>query len=262
MRVVGIDIGSIAAKLVMLDDKKVFYQQTSIISDRAEIVAEKSLARALAATSLDRGDIDFIVATGYAREDVSFADLQKSPYICLFKGCMALFPKTKTIIEVGAENTTVVGLDDKGQIRDFVGNDKCAAGGGVFLEAMAKALGISLNEMAQEAMSVEKGVDICSTCTIFAEQEILSYTFEDPPPPRPEIVAGLHDSLASRVLGLAMKVRVVSPVLLCGGVANNRAFVRSFRNLIKAEVCLPEAPESIAALGAAIYGRDQILDRR
>lgn len=257
----GIDIGSITTKLVMLDEKQVFYRNTSIISDRAEIVAEKSLDQALTDTFLKRDDIDFIVATGSELENNSFVDLQKNTCLCLFTGGMELFPRTRTIVEVGAENTTVIGLNKAGQIRDFAENDKCAAGGGVFLEAMAKALGLSLEEMAEEAMSVEKGVDICSTCTIFAEQEVLSYSFEAHPPPRAEIMAGLHESLASRVAGLAIKVRVVSPLLLCGGVAKNRAFVRSFRTKVKAELYLPETPQFVAALGAAIYGRKQILDK-
>ncbi|MBU3947086.1 MAG: hypothetical protein KJ826_02545 [Proteobacteria bacterium] len=262
MKIIGIDIGSIATKLVLLNDTGVVYRESLSISERSETVAAKIIEKALQANSLSRDSIDLIVGTSRSGGDAPFADMKKGLYMCLFKGALELFPDVKTIIDVGAENTTIVTLDKESQIKDFTVNDKCAAGGGVFLEAIAKAMGLSLDEMAAEAMKTEKTIDIASTCTIFAEQEILSYAFEDPPPPRSEILAGLHESLASRVVGLTGKVGVIPPVLLCGGVSLNPAFVRSFKKLINAEVYLTEAPQFVVALGAAVIGRNYILNSK
>lgn len=262
MKVIGIDIGSIATKLVLLSDTDVLYKESLILSKRSEEVAREAIEKALLATALTRKDIDLVAVTGRTGGDVSFADLQKGVYVCLSMGARTLFPDVRTVIDAGAENTTVITLDGKGQIKDFTGNDKCAAGGGVFLESIAKAMGLTLDEMIEEAMKAEKGIEVASTCTIFAEQEVLSYTFEDPPPPRSEILAGLHESLASRVVGLVGKVGVISPVLLCGGLALNKAFVRSFRKLVKADVYLAEEPLFVAALGAALLGRNAILNKK
>lgn len=262
MKFIGIDIGSIATKLVLLDGSEAIYRRSLILSERAEMVARKAIEEALKANSLSREAIDRIVATSRSGVDAPFADMQKGMYVCLAAGGRKLFPEIRTIVDVGAENTTVVTLDGQGRIKDFTGNDKCAAGGGVFLESIAKAMGLSLEEMIAEAMTADKGIEIASTCTIFAEQEVLSYTFEDPPPPRAEILAGLHESLASRVVGLSGKVGVLSPVLLCGGLAMNRAFVKSFKKLVKAEVYLTEEPQFVAALGAALLGRNYILDKK
>lgn len=261
MKVIGIDIGSIATKLVLLDGSEAVYRRSLILSERAEIVARKTIEEALRANSLSREAIDLVVATR-AGVDTPFADMQKGMHVCLAAGGRKLFPEIRTIVDVGAENTTVVTLDGQGRIKDFTGNDKCAAGGGVFLESIASAAGLSLEEMIAEAMKADKGMEIASTCTIFAEQEVLSYMFEDPPPPRAEILVGLHESLASRVVGLLGKVGVLSPVLLCGGLALNRAFVRSFKKLLKAEVYLTEEPQFVAALGAALLGRNYILDKK
>lgn len=262
MKVIGIDIGSIATKLVLLDDSKIVYKELITSSERAEAVATKIIENALRANSLSRDDIDFIVASSRTGTDAPYADMKKGLYMCLFKGGLELFPDIRTIIDVGAENTTIITLDNQSRIKDFTVNDKCAAGGGVFLESIAKAIGLTLEEMAAEAMTTEKAIDIASTCTIFAEQEILSYAFEDPPPPRPEILAGLHESLASRVVGLTGKVGLVPPVLLCGGVSRNPAFIRSFKKLINTKLYLTEAPQFVVALGAAVLGRTHILKNK
>ncbi len=258
MKAIGIDIGSIATKLILLSDEGVVYRDSLSMPEKSEVVATKAIEKALKTTSLSRDKIDIVVATSRSGGDVSFADIKKGLYMCLFKGGLELFPDVKTIIDVGAENTTIITLDKQSQIKDFTVNDKCAAGGGVFLESIAKAMGLSLEEMAAEAMKTEKTIDIASTCTIFAEQEILSYAFEDPPPPRSEILAGLHESLASRVVGLSGKVGVIPPVLLCGGVSLNPAFVRSFKKLINMQVYLTDAPQYVVALGAAVLGRSHV----
>ncbi len=262
MKVIGIDIGSIATKVVLLDAKEVIYRKLLVLSGKSETVACKAIEETLSNNSLSREAIDLIVSTSCTGVDASFADLLKGTYVCLAAGGRALFPKIRTIVDVGAENTAVVTLDSQGRIKDFTSNDKCAAGGGVFLESMAKAMGLSLEEMIAEAMTVEQGIEVTSTCTIFAEQEVLSYTFEEPPPSRAKILAGLHESLASRVAGLSGKAGMLSPVLLCGGLALNIAFVKSFSNLVNVEVCLTEAPQFVAALGAALLGRNYILEKK
>ena len=262
MKIIGLDIGSITAKLVLFDGEKIAFRQSYNISERSEIVAKKAIEQALAVNSLARSDIDLVVATGYSRESDSYADLQKSTNICLYKGGIALFPEVRTIVEVGAEDATVISLDKTGRLIDYASNDKCAAGAGIFLEAMAEALGLSLDEIVEEAMKAESSVKITSTCTVFAEQEVLSHAFEDPPPSTAEIVAGIHESLVFRIAGLAMKVMTVPPILLCGGVALNKFFVKRFNEQLKTEVNVTEYPQLVAALGAAMIGKNEVLNRR
>lgn len=260
MKIIGVDLGSISTKLIILDEEKVFFKQLFIMSEKAEIVGAKSIQQALAATSLNRDEIDLIVATGRSRHVSSFADLHKGIHMCLLRGAYEVFPNVRTIIDVGAENSVAISVNNKGQMKSFAGNDKCAAGGGVFLEAMAKVMDISLDEFISEAMKAEEGLNITSTCVIFAEQEALSYSFEHPPPPRAELLAGLHKSLAFRVSGLAMRAGLASPVFLCGGVSMNSAFVRFLKNQLSRDCYVPDDPQYVAALGAAIYGRREFLN--
>jgi len=252
VKALGIDVGSLDTKVVILDDGEVMHRHLTSMSAKGEVIAQTAIAEALAGCNLTKDDLDSTILTSHIRMEAGFVDSRKNFLVCLARGSVSLVPDVKTIIDVGAENVSVVSLDKNGKIRDYARNDKCAAGSGVFLEAMAKMMGLTLKDMITQAMKAEKGVPIASTCTVFAEQEVLSTVFEADPPSRSEILAGVHDALASRVVGLAMNVGIKPPILLCGGVANNSAFVKSFRCQVEDEAVLPEFPQFVAALGAGL----------
>lgn len=252
MKTLGIDVGSLETKVVILDNGQVMHRHSMSMSAKGEVIAQAAIAEALAECGLLEEDIDCSILTSHIRMEAGFVDSRKNFLVCLGRGSVSLFPDAKTIIDVGAENVSIVSLDNSGKIKDYARNDKCAAGSGVFLEAMAKMMGLTLEDMISQAMKAEKGASIASTCTVFAEQEVLSTVFEADPPSRSEILAGVHDALASRVVGLAMNVGIKPPILLCGGVANNRAFVKSMKAQIDGELLVPEFPQFVAALGAGL----------
>ena len=257
MKGVGIDVGSLTTKVVVMEGEDVLFKHLSKESERAELLVEAAIRKVLNKCGLKRDDISRVVATGSIQKDASFVEVARSAFVCLARGARRLYPEARSIIEVGAENVNVISLDKKGRINDYMGNDRCAAGGGIFLTSMAKALGLSMEAFVGEAMGAEKSVPISTTCTIFAEQEVLSYAFENPPLPRDEIIAGLHDSLASRVSGLALRAGIVFPVVICGGVARNAAFLRSLNKRISGDFWVVEEPEFVSALGAAIVARKE-----
>jgi len=254
MKTLGIDVGSMETKVVILDNGQVIHRHLTSMSAKGEVIAQTAIDEALAGCNLTKDDLDSSILTSHIRMEAGFVDGRKNYLVCLARGSVSLIPDVKTIIDVGAENVSVVSLDKKGKIRDYARNDKCAAGSGVFLEAIAKMMGLTLEDMIAQAMNAEKGVPIASTCTVFAEQEVLSTVFAADPPSRSEILAGVHDALASRVVGLAMNVGIKPPILLCGGVANNRAFVKSMNGQVDEKIWVPEYPQFVAALGAALTG--------
>jgi len=255
LKSLGIDVGSLETKVVILDNGRVMHRHVTSMSAKGEVIAQKAIGEAIADCGLTKDDIDSSTLTSHIRMESGFVDKKKNFLVCLARGSVSLIPEAKTIIDVGAENVSVVSLDKNGKIRDYARNDKCAAGSGVFLEAMAKMMGLTMEDMITQAMKAEKAVPIASTCTVFAEQEVLSTVFEADPPSRSEILAGVHDALASRVVGLTMNVGVKPPILLCGGVANNRAFVKSINKQIEGDVLVPDFPQFVAALGAALMDR-------
>jgi (R)-2-hydroxyacyl-CoA dehydratese activating ATPase len=259
LKTIGIDIGSYVTKIVILDGKKVLHREAAISADGSEVTAQKAINRALAACNVSRRDIDSIVATGLAKRRFSFVNDEKSSFMCLWRGAAELLPDVRTIIDVGAEDTIVVGIDHEGRIKDFANNDKCAAGSGLFVDMLAHLMGVSIEEMTSEALAADKEVAFNNQCVLFVEQEVISYSCDTPPPSRGEIFAGLFSALSSRVMGLVRKVGIVPPVLLCGGLSKNKAFVKRLEELIKTKIYIPTEPQFVSALGAALFGMNAVM---
>ncbi|MFH1351233.1 MAG: acyl-CoA dehydratase activase [Pseudomonadota bacterium] len=257
MKVAGIDMGGMTTKLVILEDSSILYHGITVTADSSEMAAQRAIERGLHDVHLKMGELSYIIATGMTRKKVSVANEVKSSIICLAKGAIWLFPQARTVIDVGGEETLALNMDKAGRVTLFTSNDKCAAGSGFFLESLAKMLEMSTEDMAKEALKAEKAVNISGTCTIFAEQEILSHTFDVPPVPMPDIIAGLHESLAGRVIGLVKNLRILPEIVLCGGVARNPAFVRSLNKRVSTELLVPEDPQIVPALGAALLAEER-----
>ncbi len=243
MRVLGLDIGSRSVDAVWLDDSR--------IVDWA--VADSGFDPGSAAAAfVDRCAHDVIVSTGYGRHAAKerFGGTAVTEITAYGTGAAVLFPEAASVLDIGGQDTKVITLGHGGRVTDFEMNDKCAAGTGKFLEVMARALGYSLEEMAECALEAEAGIAISSMCTVFAESEVtgLVHRGED----RARIARGLHDSIAKRTLGSLKRVNAQGPLVFAGGVAKNPAMVALITEGFAGEVRVPDEAEIVGAYGAAL----------
>jgi len=254
MIVAGVDIGSLTAKAVILQDTNILGY--SIIPAGPDVVkvAEHTLTMALDKAGLGRDHLAAIVSTGYGRAKVPLASKAVTEITCDAKGAHYLFPETRMVIDIGGQDSKVVSLDREGRVIDFAMNDKCAAGTGRFLEVMAQALEIDLNQLGPVSLKHKKSVVISSMCTVFAESEVISLIAEGYP--KEDILNGLHQAIASRVAAMAQSLRVENMVTLSGGVAKNTGVVKALEQSLKVKVKVPLEPQIIAALGAAICAQE------
>ena len=248
----GIDIGSTMTKVVIMDDGII----SSIVGPTGpeqRRLANKVMENALQQAHLPFEAITFLVATGYGRINVPFADKQVTEISCHAKGVAHFFPECRTIIDIGGQDCKGIKID-LGRPVDFVMNDKCAAGSGRFLEITADALGIQIEEMGTLALQSRNPAQISNICTIFAEQEVVSKLAEGIP--LEDLVAGILESLANRVSKMVKRLRVEEDVVMTGGVAKNPGLVKAFSERLGCPVSVPSEPLLTGAIGAAIIGKD------
>lgn len=262
MKVVGIDVGNLTTKLVMLDDGQVLYYDVAVGLEEAGIEAEQAFDKALRKTKLLRQDIEYIIATGIGKDEVTLAQERRSVFSCIANGAKRFFPSCRTVIDLGADTCSVAKIEETGLVGQFASQDKCASGAGIFLETMSKALHVPLKEFGRRSLLAERKVEITSTCAIFAEQEVISLFCEEPAPSVNEMIAGIHNSLATRVAGLVRQVGIQPDVMVCGGVAKDFGFARSLEQTLGLKLLVPEEPQIIAALGAATIAQQRVLAQR
>jgi predicted CoA-substrate-specific enzyme activase len=257
MTTLGIDIGSLNAKAVVLGDEGVSGSGIALLGDEIENSARMALERALDQAGLSLDDLPALT-TGVGAKQISFTSQQKSITTCLARGIHHLYPSVRMVIDMGAESTTVVKLNERGRLADWANHDKCASGTGLFLQQMAKLMGITLDEIAQLSFQAHSRADVTSTCAVFAESEVISHVHRDPPTPKEDIVAGIYFSVVSRTISLCKRVGIEKDVAVTGGVALNDGLVSILEQELGFEVLKPEAPQFIAALGAAIVARENL----
>ena len=260
--VVGLDIGSLATKTVVFGDKEGILSYEIIRSGHNfKEAAVDAINNALKSAGLGKEDVNLTVATGYGRAIATvanLADLEITEITCHGKGAHHLLPDVRTIIDIGGQDSKVIGIDEKGTVINFVMNDKCAAGTGRFLEVMATALNVGVDEMGDLILSSDKLVDVSSMCTVFAESEVISLFASGNK--KSNIAAGIADSIARRITGLVGRVGLKEKVAMSGGVAKNKGVVRSIENRIGANLVVPEEPQIIGALGAAIVASGRVKE--
>ncbi|MBW1669141.1 MAG: 2-hydroxyglutaryl-CoA dehydratase [Deltaproteobacteria bacterium] len=249
----GIDIGSLSSEAVILGENGILGYSVRNTGADPQRVAQECMEEALARANVAKEDVLSIVATGYGRIRVPFADREITEITCHAKGAHFLFPETRTVIDIGGQDSKVITLDERGAVTDFAMNDRCAAGTGRFLEVMATALETKLSELGQRSLEAKKGVPISSMCTVFAESEVISLIAEGKR--REEIMRGLHEAISSRVYRMAKKLRVKKEITFTGGVAKNQGIVKVLEVLFKMPVNVPDEPQIVGALGAALYAR-------
>lgn len=243
----GIDSGSTSTELVVIDENKNVVKNVMV---RTGANAAQGAKNALEKSGVALDDISYIVATGYGRKNIDFANDDVTEITCHAKGAEHLYKGVKTIIDIGGQDSKVISFDENGRVTGFVMNDKCAAGTGRFLENMAKVLELDMSEMAKIGLNYKNDLTISSMCTVFAESEVVSliaenYSVED-------IVHGLNKSVAVKTNTLLSSAKDKSKVMMTGGVANNKGVVSELEKLLKTKIFIPENPEFCGALGAAL----------
>ncbi len=253
----GIDIGSTTTKVVLLDENSKIIGRGQVLSGvMLEEAAEKAFAIACEEAKCKKTDVDYCVSTGYGRALVSYADEQFTEIACHAKGAHYWFPEARGVIDIGGQDSKAISINEYGGINDFAMNDKCAAGTGRFLDVMAGIMGMDASEMGRQSLKAEKAVPVSSICTVFAESEVISLLAKKLATPY-DIMAGIHSSVVRRVNMLVEKARLTPPIVMTGGVAKNVGVVKTFEDLLKTKLLIPEDPQITGALGAAVIARDR-----
>ena len=254
-KTIGIDIGSLNIKAVVLGDEGVLSSSIGLTGDDVETEAGKVLKSALSQVNLNLDSLP-TVATGTGAKLVTLVPQQKSVNTCLARGIHYLYPSVRIVIDMGAESTTVVKLNSRGRLVDWANHDKCASGTGLFLQQMAKLMKMSLEQMSELSLKAEGRADITNTCAVFAESEVISHVHRVPPTPMPDIAAGIYYSVVSRVIALCKRIGIERDIAVTGGVSQIDGIIHSLESELSFKVVRPESPQSIAALGAAIIARE------
>jgi benzoyl-CoA reductase subunit D len=253
---VGIDAGSKNTKVVILRDGEVAGLGTNPTGfDQSEAV-EKAFVMALEEAGLAREQINRIVATGAGRKAVHMAQGEVTEVTADARGANMLMPSARTVIDVGAEEGRGISIDGKGSLVDSAVNEKCAAGAGAFTEAMARALEIPLEDIGELSLQSTKSIDMNAQCTVFAESELVSLVHSNTA--TADIARSVHDAISSRITSMVRRVGLQPEVMLIGGVGNNVGFKSSLEEDLGMHVTVPDHPEFVTALGAAIIALEQL----
>ena len=253
MITIGIDIGSTATKSVMLNDKREVLASDVVLTGGNNVKsADLTLNNLLKKTNLERGDIDKIVATGYGRDNVN-ADKAISEITCHAKGMFFTNPNIRTILDIGGQDSKAISIDEEGNVLNFLMNDKCAAGCGRFLEIIARSLNVKLEEMSSLSEQATDLIRITSMCSVFAETEVVSLVASGCTVPN--ILKGIHNSIAERTISLMLSVGIVDQIGMSGGVAKNKEVIRALEKNLNKTISVPDEPQIIGALGAACIGQ-------
>lgn len=251
--VAGIDIGSATSKVVILRDDEILSFVILPTGAEWKAITKLALERTLGNANLHRSDLSYIVSTGYGRRTVDFANETISEISAHCRGVKKLHQNVRTIIDIGGQDSKTISLDENGVVIDFVMNDRCAAGTGRFLEHMATVLGVKIEELGKLALSSEKPAKVSSMCTVFAESEVISLLAQAWK--KEDIIAGLHEAIAKRVVAMARQTRVTEDIVFSGGVAKNSGMRKALEMELGTQIHVPQEPQITAALGAALIGQ-------
>jgi len=247
---VGIDLGTQRVKAVVVKEGAVAGRGQAFSGFDPTKAAEEAVGEALKAAGLKLSDVSNFTATGAAMDMAPYASGTVSMMGADAKAGVYLYPKARTIIDVGAEEARAVKCDDKGIMMDFVVNERCAAGAGAFIEAMARALEVKLEDMGPLSLKAERASPINASCVIFGESDVVSLIHRQES--KPEIARAVFDAMADRVSSMIHRLGINPDVVLVGGVAKDVGFVASLKRKLGVDVLIPEFPEYAGALGAAL----------
>ena len=250
MATVGIDMGIQTVKVVVLKDGEVAARVRVFSGFEPTKAAEQAYAEALKEARLSNEDVRSVLATGSGMEMAPYASATISMMGADAKAGVFLFPSVRTIIDVGAEEARAVKCDERGIMLDFVVNERCAAGAGTFIEAMARALEVKLENMGPLSLKAERASPINASCVIFGESDVVSLIHRQES--KPEIARAVFDAMADRISSMVHRLGINPDVVLVGGVAKDVGFIDSLNRKLGITILVPEYPEYVGALGAAL----------
>ena len=252
----GVDVGSTQTKAVIVDGARRIVAR-SLIETGANVTraGERAFVAACETAGLPREAVGYVVGTGYGRYKVTFGDAQITEITCHARGAHFLFPETRTVIDMGGQDTKAIRVNPDGSVVDFAMNDKCAAGTGRFLSAAADVTGIGLGEIGPASLRATAPVRLTSVCTVFVESDIMSYlaqrkTVED-------ILGGVHKAIATRTMALVRRVGVEDEVTFTGGVSRNVGMVRALEDVLGRPLNVSPDGHYMGALGAALFALER-----
>ncbi len=256
----GIDIGAKLAKVLILRDREVLARAQEPVGFEPVAAAERAFNQALKQSGLTEKDVEVVYATGAGRKVAPHADDSVTEVTAAARGAIYFHPSVRTIIEVGAEEGRAVKCNEKGKVLDFAINEKCAAGAGSFTEAMSRALELDLEDFGKISLESTKSIPMNAQCAVFAESEVVSLVHAKTP--KHDIARAVHDAIASRIVSMVRRVGINKDIALIGGVSYNPGFVDSLNRGLETTVIIPENPEFIGALGAAIAAGASLHESR
>jgi len=251
----GVDVGAATTKTVILQDDKIL--GFAVINTGSDVIkaTNKATHQALDGAGVKLEELDYVVSTGYGRESVTFRNKTVTEIICHAAGVSWMMSGARTVIDIGGQDSKVIGIDEDGRVNNFIMNDKCAAGTGRFLEVMARVLEIDLDEMGPLSLQAKKPCSVSSTCTVFAESEMISLRAKGEK--REDLISGIHKAMAHRVAIMGQSVGFKKQIALTGGVAHNIGIKKALEEEIKMEIITPDQPQIMGALGAALLARTE-----
>jgi benzoyl-CoA reductase subunit D len=248
----GIDVGAKWVKVILLKDGEIVGRAKALTGFEQEESAKKALAAALAAADLDEAAVDRAVATGAGRRAAPGKPIELTEVTAAAIGAVHIDPSARTVIDVGAEEGRAIKTSPEGKVADFAVNEKCAAGSGAFTEAMARALETPVEEIGPLSLRSSQAIPMNAQCAVFAESEVVSLLHAKTP--KADIARAVHDAIASRIVSMTRKVGINPDVVVIGGVAKNAGFIAAVERELSLEVKVPEDPDFVSALGAALHG--------
>ena len=252
----GIDCGAKNTKTIILKNREIIGKGMALAGFDQEKAVEESLGQALKDAGITRDDIQKIYGTGSGQKAVKMADDSVNEIKAMAKGANFFFSNARTVTDVGAEEGRAAKIDEKGNPIDFAINEKCAAGAGVFIEAMARALEVSIEEMGPLCLESDKEIPMNAHCAIFAESEVVGLIHAKTD--KPDISKAIHDSMASRIASIIRRIGVNEDIVMVGGVGYNPGFVAALQRELKVEkIYIPDEPEYGAAVGAAVVAAEE-----
>jgi len=259
MYYLGVDLGSLSCDAVLLGgDEGILASSVVPTGARNQEAVARAIDELLKAASITEDQIRATVSTGYGRDRVEQRLAAVTEITCHARGIRSLFGGTEVLIDIGGQDSKAVRLDTDGQVSDFAMNDKCAAGTGRFLEAMARALQVDIEELSDLDIGASGGVTLSSMCTVFAESEVVSLIADGVAVN--EIVSGLNRAIASRIVALVRRIAPATDglsIAMSGGVAHNHGVVRALSQAFGTTLLVPPRPDTVGALGAALIAREK-----
>jgi predicted CoA-substrate-specific enzyme activase len=251
MYTIGIDVGSTSSKCIILKDGKEIISQSLIEVGAGTTGPARAFEAVLNGCNLRKEDMSYILATGYGRNSIDWIDSEMSELSCHAKGAYYLFPHVHTVIDIGGQDAKVLRIGNEGMLMKFAMNNKCAAGTGRFLDVMARVMEVKIDDLECLSAQSKEVVNISSTCTVFAESEVISQLANNAK--ICDIVRGIHRSAAGRVAGLAKSVGIEDDVVMTGGVAKNKGVVIALEEELDKKIYVSPLAQYAGALGAALF---------